>query len=104
MERWEIAHPKSWAECEDMGGGHSNTSATAVHIRGGDFFRCGGMINNEVFPQRLTIEARIAREPHSMGSRGPLKGSGGIQGQNPGGSSRDLQHFHCKLLFKFGLF
>ena len=72
-----------------------------------DFFKGGvmmgignlrGMIDIEALARKLKIEARSARELHGVGSRGPLKGPGGVQGQGPwwgsrGRSPRKLQGF-----------
>ena len=67
---------------------------------------------DEVLVSKSKIEACSTRELHGVGSRGPLKGPGGVQGQSPWrgqgseapGSSRVLQHFQCKILSKFVLF
>ena len=51
------------------------------------------------------IEAAIVREPCGVGSRGPLKGPGGVQGAKPPEAlvffSRK-QHFQCKIIHKIG--
>ena len=42
----------------------------------------------EALARRAKMEAREVHEPHGVGSRGPLKGPGGVQGQSPWWGSR----------------
>ena len=65
----------------------------------------GAPLIKKCLPKVQKIEARNAREPCGVGSRGPLKGPGGVQGQSTWWGSRGrsppdaLVHFNADTAF-----